>query len=121
MKKILLLFVAIFSSIGAWANDEFITDVMVIGGTQSEINIMKPFYEAAGWTIIAQDLNAGCGSGSDYIYLLFKTASDSITSPDFITEFLLLKTGADAPDSVVNTSNNRTYYLVGPEHICWRR
>ena len=113
MKKILLLFVAMLSSIGAWANDEFITDVMVIGGTQSEIDIMKPFYEAAGWTIIDQDLNAGCGSGSDYIYLLFKTASDSITSPDFITEFLLLKTGADAPDSVVNTSNNRTYYLVG--------
>ncbi len=101
-------------AVGATARaEDYITDVMVIGGTQSEINIMKPFYEAAGWTIIDQDLNAGCGSSSDYIYLLYKTASDTITSPDFITEFLLLKTGADAPDSVVNTSNNRTYYLVG--------
>ncbi len=112
MKKYILLLVALLFSIGAWANDEFITDVMVIGGTQSEIDIMKPFYEADGWTIIDSDLNAGCGSKSDYIYLLYKTASDTITSPDFITEFLLLKTGADAPDSIVNSENNRTYYLV---------
>jgi len=111
MKKILLLLVAVLATTTIWATD-FITDVMVIGGTQSEINIMKPLYEADGWTVIDQDLNAGCGSSSDYIYLLYKTASDTITSPDFITEFLLLKTGADAPDSVVNTSNNRTYYLV---------
>ena len=74
MKKILLLLVALLATTTVWAAD-FITDVMVIGGSKSEVNSLKNTYTSQGWTVIDQDLNAGAGSSSDYIYLLYKAAS----------------------------------------------
>ena len=66
MKKILLLFVALLVTTTVWAAD-FITDVMVIGGSKSVVNSLKDTYTSQGWEVINQDLNAGCGSSSDYI------------------------------------------------------
>ena len=65
--------------------DNFVTDVMVIGGTLSETNALKTQYENQGWTVVNQDLNAG--AGGDYIYLLYKTDSDANPDATFITYF----------------------------------
>ena len=88
MKKILLLLVALLATTTVWA-EEYITDVMVIGGTLNEVNMLKSTYSNLGWTVIDQDLNAGCGSSSDYIYMLYKKADESTVSPGaFITKFV---------------------------------
>ena len=108
MKKILLLLLAVVASANVWAAD-FITDVIVIGGSKSEVNSLKTTYTNQGWTVVDQDLNAGCGSGSDYIYLLYKTASETSTSATFITDFLI-STATTPPNSFMN--NGRVYYLV---------
>ena len=110
MKKILLLLVALFATSTVWAAD-FITDVMVIGGSKSEVNSLKTTYTNQGWTVIDQDLNAGCGSGSDYIYMLYKTGSN--TSQDagaFITDFYISTESGTVPDNVIY--NGRTYTIV---------
>ena len=65
--------------------DNFVTDVMVIGGTLSETNALKTQYENQGWTFVNQDLNQG--AGGDYIYLLYKTDSDANPDATFITYF----------------------------------
>ena len=110
MKKILLLFVAMLATTTVWAAD-FITDVMVIGGSKSVVNSLKDTYTSEGWTVIDKDLNAGCGSGSDYIYLLYKTESnESLDIGAFITGFYISDASGTAPDNV--TYNGHTYTLV---------
>ena len=110
MKKILLLLVAMLATTTVWATD-FITDVMVIGGSKSEVNSLKTTYTNQGWTVIDQDLNAGCGSSSDYIFLLYKSASNaSQDAGAFITDFYISDASGTAPDNV--TYNGRTYTLV---------
>jgi uncharacterized repeat protein (TIGR02543 family) len=66
--------------------DNFVTDVMVIGGTLAETNALKTQYQNQGWTFVNQDLNQG--AGGDYIYLLYKTASDADTNATFISDFI---------------------------------
>ncbi|MBR5087355.1 MAG: BspA family leucine-rich repeat surface protein [Muribaculaceae bacterium] len=110
MKKILLLLVAMLAATTVWATD-FITDVMVIGGSKSEVNNLKTSYMNQGWLFIDQDLNAGCGSGSDYIYMLYRTGDN--TSQDagaFITDFYISTESGTVPDNFVH--NGRTYTLV---------
>ena len=110
MKKILLLLLALIASANVWAAD-FITDVMVIGGSKSVVNDLKDTYTSQGWTVIDQDLNKGCGSSSDYIYLLYKKASeDSASVGAFITNFLISTATGTIPDSF--SDNYRTYHLV---------
>ena len=109
MKKILLLLMMLPASMGVWAED-YITDVMVIGGSKSEINALKSTYTTQGWTVIDQDLNKGCGSSSDYIYLLYKSASETDVDPGaFITDFVISTATGSIPD---NLSYNSTYQLV---------
>ena len=108
MKKILLILVALLATTTVWAED-YITDVMVIGGSKSEVNMLKSTYSNLGWTVIDQDLNAGCGSGSDYIYLLYKKASEFDENASFITHFFLT-TNDMYPDSIQQGTS--TYYLV---------
>ena len=109
MKKILLLLVAMLAATTVWAED-YITEVMVIGGTQSEMDILLPSYSAQGWTIIENDLNAGCGSGSDYIYLLCKKASETDDNATFISDFIISNASGTVPESL--TYSGRTFYLV---------
>ena len=110
MKKILLLLVALLATTTVWAAD-FITDVMVIGGSKSEVNSLKNTYTSQGWTVIDQDLNAGAGSSSDYIYLLYKAASNSGRDAGaFITGFYISNASGTAPDNV--THGGHTYTLV---------
>ena len=107
MKRYLLLFVTLLATYGAWANLKFVTDVMVIGGTESEVNALKTTLTAQGWTFINRDLNAGCGNGSDYIYLLYK--SDYANS-GFVTDVYISTESGTAPDNI--TYNGRNYTLV---------
>ena len=60
MRKILLLFVTLLATTSVWARD-LITDVMLIGGTQSETNALKTTYTNQGWTVIDRNLNQGAG------------------------------------------------------------
>ena len=111
MKKILLILVALLATSSVWAED-YITDVMVIGGSKSETNALKTTYTNQGWTVIDQDLNAGCGSSSDYIYLLYKKASETGVEPGaFITDFVISTATGTIPDNL-SYNNNRTYQLV---------
>ena len=110
MKKILLLLMALLATTTVWA-ENYITDVMVIGGSKSEVNSLKDSYTDAGWTVIDKDLNDGCGSSSDYIYLLYKKARN--TNQDagaFITDFYISTSSGTAPDMFVR--NGRIYHLV---------
>ena len=107
MKKYILLFVALLFSIGAWANVKFITDVMVIGGTQSEVNTLKTTLTAQGWTLVDQNLNSSCKSGSDIIYLLYK--SDYVNS-GYVTGFYLSNKSGTASDNI--TYDGRNFALV---------
>ena len=90
---------------GAWA-DDFITDVMVIGGTKAETNALKTQYQSQGWKVNNQDLNEG--AGGDYIYLLYKTASDTDPNAIFITGISCFNT----PMSAAMFSDGRTYYAA---------
>ena len=109
MKKILLLLVALLATTTMWAED-FISSVMVIGGSKSVVNNLKDTYTSQGWTVIDQDLNAGCGSSSDYIYLLYKKASNENNDVGFITGFYISDASGTAPDNV--THDGHTYTLV---------
>ena len=69
---------------------EFITDVMVIGGSKNEVEELKTTYNAQGWTLVNNDLNAGCGSSSDFIYLLYKSeANTDGVNHGYITDFYI--------------------------------
>ena len=103
------LFLSLLTTATTWAAD-LITDVMVIGGTQSEVNTLMSTYTELGWKVIDQDLNKGCGSKSDYVYLLYKTAPDSDESAAFITDFYISTASGTPPEGII--SNNRTYTLT---------
>ena len=110
MKKILLLLLALIASVNVWAED-YITDVMVIGGSQSVVNDLKETYTSQGWTVIDQDLNKGCGSSSDYIYLLYKSASETdVELGAFITDFAISTETGTIPDAL--SLDGYTYHLV---------
>lgn len=99
MKKILLLLMMLTASMGVWAETKYITEVMLIGGTKTETNELKDTYTDQGWTVIDQDLNAGCGSSSDYIYLLYKEGSTASPNHTFVTHFLISVASGTAPDT----------------------
>jgi uncharacterized repeat protein (TIGR02543 family) len=109
MKKILLLLVALLATTTVWAED-FISSVKVIGGSKSVVNNLKDSYTSQGWTVVDKDLNDGCGSSSDYIYLLYKTASNENTDVGFITGFYISDVSGTAPDNI--THDGRNYTLV---------
>ena len=99
MKKFILLLVAVLASLSMWAETKYITEVMLIGGTKSETDELKDTYMDQGWTVIDQDLNAGCGSSSDYIYLLYKEGSTASPNHTFVTSFRISDASGTAPDT----------------------
>ena len=118
MKKFILLLVAVLASLSMWAETKYITEVMLIGGTKSETDELKDTYTDQGWTVIDQDLNAGCGSSSDYIYLLYKEGSTASPNHTFVTYFLISDASGTAPDT--RDDNGHRYKLVpydGGDHF----
>ena len=115
---LLMLLLAITQ--GAWAQKDYkyISEVMLIGGTLDEVNALKDSYTTKGWTVIDQDLNAGCGSSSDYIYLLYKPGSTASPNHTFITDFYISNASGTAPDT--RDYDGRRYKLVsydGGDHF----
>lgn len=103
----LILLVTLLTEAKAYATD-YITDVMVIGGTKNETNDLKTTLTAQGWTVINQDLNAGVGG--DYIFLLYKSESNTDGfNWGYITDFYICN-DRNAPDEIEH--NERTYHLV---------
>ena len=66
---------------------EYISDVMLIGGSQTKTNTLKAQYQNQGWTVVDYDLNKGCGSNSDFIFLIYKKESRNSTDQGYITDF----------------------------------
>ena len=109
LRAALLLVVLLGSTHEAWAKD-FISDVMVIGNNnETAFYNLQSSYEAQGWTAINKDLNAGCGSGTDFIHLLYKKQSSPGSSGTPITGFYI-KTGSSSPESL--THEGRTYHRL---------
>ncbi len=118
MKKFILLLVAVLASLSMWAETKYITEVILIGGTQTETDSLKATYTAQGWTVIDQDLNAGCGSSSDYIYLLYKEGSTASPNHTFVTSFRISDASGTAPDT--RNYDGHRYKLVpydGGDHF----
>ena len=104
VRAAMLLLLAVLTTTTAQATD-YISDVLIIGTSSSPST-------PVGYTKINQDLNAGCGSKSYYIYLFYKKVSNPTSSSQVITDFILFK-GHDHPDSF--DYNGRTYYLADYE------
>lgn len=92
----------------AWADTwpEYITDVILVGGPESEVNAAKAAH--SDYTFISQDLNAG--AGGDYIYLGYKKGYRASTNGGYITDIIVIDAEGTNPPSTV-TYSGRTYYL----------
>ena len=66
---------------------QYITDVKLIGGSQSEVNSLVYDYTHDGWLVNEQNLNEG--AGGDVIYLLYKMGSVATANQSFITDIYL--------------------------------
>ena len=102
----LLLVIAVLMPFTSWAQQQFFTDVTLLGGSETETDNLKTTYREQGWTVLVKDLNAG--AEGDYIFLAYKKNTVSNAS-SFITDFYI-KSGSGAPDSF--ESDGRTYKLV---------
>ncbi len=111
MKKIIFIIVALLATTSVCAED-FVNGVVLIGGTKSETNYLKSELTADGWILVDYDLNKGCGTGSDYIFLLYTKGSNQKNDAGyFATDFYIrTSTSSSTPDEI--THNGRTYYLV---------
>lgn len=119
MKKLLLAFLlALLTAAGTGATP-FIKEVKLIGGNKQETDAWKSSLASSGWTLVDKDLNAGCGSDSDYIYLFYKAEENTDgVNWGYITDFYISSEGGVADDSHV--VDGRTYYLVsydGGDHF----
>ena len=123
LRAAMTLAVMLMATVSAWAQTQtptqYISEVMLIGkNKKSEAQALRDQYVAQGWTAIDQDLNAGCGSKSDYIYLLYKQRSTASPNHTFITQFYISDASGDAPDS--RSFDGHTYKLVpydGDDHF----
>ena len=90
----------------------FVKDVMLIGGTKTEVNNLKTNLTAQGWTFIDYDLNKGCGSSSDYIYLLYKAGNTpgGNSCYGYVSGFYI-KSGASGVNDTLSYGG-KTYYLT---------
>ncbi len=91
----------------AWADSwpEYITELKLVGGTESEVTKLTNTLESEGWIRIDQDLNEG--AGGDYIYLFYKKDDRKDPNGGYITDLDISTTNTTS-----YTSNNATYYRV---------
>ena len=76
---------------------KYVKEVKLIGGDEATTEALKTTYRNMGWTVINYDLNKGCGSSSDYIYLMYKLESCvSGHNNDYISGFIV-KDNNDSP------------------------
>ena len=99
---------------------EYITDLMLIGGTATTVNnLWDNTYSKEGWNKIDLDLNKGSGTDKDWIYLLYKKGSRESTNGGYITDlYITNKSASECLDEL--TFNDITYYrtpAVGDNHF----
>ena len=89
MKKVLFLLVLLCAiAQGTWAQEPYITDVIVIGDDDSgDADDKYHDYERAGWIGKVRDLNDG--ASGHYIYLMYKMNTSTGSSGTPITDFYL--------------------------------
>ena len=78
-----LLF-TVLTTVTTWADSwpSYITNVVLVGGTESEAQSAKSGY--SGYTWCSQRLNEG--KNADIIYIGYKTSSSADTNGDYITD-----------------------------------
>ena len=116
-KRFFICLVALLGiATGTWA-ENYITDVMLIGGGKSTANDLKAKYQGEGWQVIDKDLNAGAGGA--YIFLLYKSEAGQSMNFDqkYITDLLLVdkeiaKDGVDYQNTESFVHAGRTYHKV---------
>lgn len=103
------LLLVMLTAMTAWAAEwpSYITNVVLVGGTESEAQTAKSGY--SGYTWCSQRLN----EGKDIIYIGYKTSSSADTNGDYITDFIIIDAGSgteghNPPYSL--TFQGRTYY-----------
>ncbi len=96
----------------AWAAEwpSYITDVVLVGGTEQEAQNAKSGY--SGYTWCDQKLNEG--KDADIIYIGYKTSTSANTNGGYITDFIIIDAGTgteghNPPSSL--TFQGHTYYL----------
>ena len=90
---------------------EYVTDAILIFGSESGINELKSQYIEQGWKLIDVDLNSGYHD-SDFIYMLYKAETGSVNIEHrFITDFYLVD-GESYKNKESIEVNGRTYYKV---------
>ena len=92
-----------------WADTyaEYITDVIVVGGSSSEVNTAKSAH--SDYTFINTDLNKGCGSSTDDIYIGYKKSSRASTNGGYITNIVITDQSGCPADK---TFNGKTYHCA---------
>ena len=111
-KRAVMVLAVLFTALTAGAT-KFITQVALIG-TQGKENIDDMIKQAKdqGWTLIDNDLNAGCGSGSDYIYLFYQSEENTDGKNNcYITDFYIVGSNSKSVDKEL-TFEGRKYKLV---------
>lgn len=112
----MMLLVMMLSVLTTWADDypAYITDIILVGGTESELNTAKNAH--SDYTFISQDLNQG--AGGDYINLGYKTSNRASTNGGYITDIIVIDAEGTNPPSTV-TYQGRTYYLCDYDGGSW--
>ena len=120
MRRAAMMMLLAVVTTAAWAQTAYISEVMLVGkNNKTEAEALRDQYVAQGWTAIDQDLNAGCGSKSDYIFLLYKQSTTASPNHTFITKFLISDDSGTAPDTRVGDDGYH-YKLVpydGDDHF----
>lgn len=106
----------------AWAGDtpwpDYVTDIILIGGNQNEVNNLETYYENQGYKFAEyepadltpyQSLNYS--TGGDIIYIGYKRDYRPSTNGGYITDLIVVDVGNNTP-STTFSHNNRTYYLA---------
>lgn len=107
-----LLLVMMFTSSVTFADYKFpayISDLKLIGGTEAETAVLLKKYKSEGWTCTEYDLNYGCKSGADRIYLLYKSTVFASTNGGFVTG-LIIDTSSKFKETI--KSDGHTYKIV---------
>jgi len=106
------LLLAVLTTTTAWADSwpEYITDVVLAGGTASEVASVKNSSTYSGYTWCSTSLNEG--TRGDIIYIGYKkSSSPAYINGGYITDFVVVETGSSHNPSSTFSLNGITYYL----------
>ena len=85
---------------------EYITDVVLVGGTSDEVTTAKA--GLSGYIWCSTSLNDG--TSGDIIYLGYKKGSQENVNGGYITDFIVIDSGNDHNPSTTITFQGKTYY-----------